>query len=461
MTQNLPSPSILNYQSASSDARPSPSLLVIIICWIIIVAIVGLEVAANIERATAATNTPADNITMSAIGRYIVGAHELSSAGNSNNQPDATALLVADMEAIAKSPDDRLRLAIISKEVEPPSTADKRLDALSKLTTLSPSAKGDLGILKIIYRSGPDAISNQQRQALLDHESWFAQVALSFGVPDSTPVRSTMLEQAKRACIVYTGAGIVGAGVLVLGAGLIIVAIILASLGRLPLRFLRPRFDSVFLEAFAVYLGGFVMLSLLLHAIVDSPGLGWSLVLTIMLPVALLWPVVRGKPWAQTRIEFGWHTGKGVFREICCGVIGYIAALPLLAIMLLITLQLIRLSGTTPTHPVVNFLNGGPGEIVLIYFIACIWAPVFEESMFRGALFNHLRARHGWWISAGIVGLLFAAIHPQGWTTIPVLGGIGVVLCALREWRGSLIASMAAHAMSNGLVITLALLTSR
>jgi hypothetical protein len=98
---------------------------------------------------------------------------------------------------------------------------------------------------------------------------------------------------------------------------------------------------------------------------------------------------------------------------------------------------------------------------VFIYFLACVWAPVFEESMFRGALFNHLRARHGWWVSASIVGLLFAAIHPQGWTTIPILGGIGMVLCALREWRSSLIASMAAHALSNGTVITLALLTSR
>jgi membrane protease YdiL (CAAX protease family) len=236
---------------------------------------------------------------------------------------------------------------------------------------------------------------------------------------------------------------------------------VLAATGRLPLWFHRGVADSVFLESFTLYLTGFVLIGVLLHHFVHSMGLGWSLVLTVMLPIAVTWPVVRGKPWSQTRLELGWHGGRGVFWEIGCGLVGYIAALPLLAMMLLITLGLIRISGANPSHPITEYLDRGPSEIVFIYFLACVWAPVFEESMFRGALFNHLRARHGWWVSATIVGLLFAAIHPQGWTTIPILGGIGMVLCALREWRGSLIASMAAHALSNGTVITLAVLTSR
>jgi membrane protease YdiL (CAAX protease family) len=462
MTDNFPPAPVLNHAEPIPGEGPAPSGLVIVFCWAIILAIVGLEVASNIDRSKSAANAPADNFTMAAIGKYIVGArHALDSSADKSGQGDATALLVADMEAVAKSPADQLRLAIISKEVESAAMADKRLESLNKSKDLTPAVKGDLDILNTIYRSGPAAISDSQRKLLIDDEGWFAQVALSFGLPDSTPIRSEMLAQAKRACIFYTGAGFAGGFALFIGAGLIILAIVLAATGRLPLWFRRPKFDSVFLEAFALYLAGFVVLSLVLHAIIHSPGLGWSLVLTIMLPIALLWPVVRGKPWAQTRIEFGWHCGKGIFREIGCGLIGYLAALPLLAVMLLITLQLIRLSGTNPSHPVVSYLNGGPSEIVLIYFIACVWAPVFEESMFRGALFNHLRARHGWWISAGVVGLLFASVHPQGWTTIPVLGGIGMVLCALREWRGSLIASMSAHALSNGMVITLALLTSR
>jgi membrane protease YdiL (CAAX protease family) len=448
------------------DASPphtprQTSTAIIIVCWVVILAIVGLEFWLNIDRSKAAADTLSENQTLSAIAHCIVGAHALTVSGAKNVQPDAVAPLVTQMETVAKTPVDRLRVAIICKEVSTPALASDRLSALDRIAALPPVIRDDLNVLHIIYRDGPAALSDSQRQSFLEHQGWFGQVALSYGLPDTAPQRSRMLDQAKRAFLVSTSAVVVGGGGMVLGACLMILAIILAATGRLPLWFRPGMADTVFLEAFAVYLAGFVLISLLIHAVVQSPGLGWTLVLTVVLPVAACWPVVRGKSWTQTRLELGWHLGRGIFWEMGCGIVGYLAALPLLAIMLIITFQLIRLSGTTPTHPVVNYLGGGRGEIALIYFIACIWAPVFEESMFRGALFNHLRSRHGWWLSAGLVGLLFAAVHPQGWTTIPVLGGIGMVLCGLREWRGSLVASMTAHALNNGTVITLALLTSR
>jgi len=52
-------------------------------------------------------------------------------------------------------------------------------------------------------------------------------------------------------------------------------------------------------------------------------------------------------------------------------------------------------------------------------------------------------------------------LHPQGWVAVPALSAIAMVLAALREWRGSLIAPMAAHACNNFLVLTLALLFLR
>jgi membrane protease YdiL (CAAX protease family) len=81
--------------------------------------------------------------------------------------------------------------------------------------------------------------------------------------------------------------------------------------------------------------------------------------------------------------------------------------------------------------------------------------------MFRGILFHHLRTRWSWPASAGLVALIFAAIHPQGWAAIPILGAIAIVLAALREWRGSIIAPVAAHAFNNFIVITIALLFLR
>jgi membrane protease YdiL (CAAX protease family) len=96
-----------------------------------------------------------------------------------------------------------------------------------------------------------------------------------------------------------------------------------------------------------------------------------------------------------------------------------------------------------------------------LYLLVSVFAPVMEETMFRGALFHHLRRRWGWAVSAPIVAFIFAVIHPQGWVAVPVLGSIALVLAALREWRGSLIAPMVAHACNNFIVLTLALAVLR
>jgi len=76
-------------------------------------------------------------------------------------------------------------------------------------------------------------------------------------------------------------------------------------------------------------------------------------------------------------------------------------------------------------------------------------------------LFHHLRGRWAWAPSAAVVAVIFAAIHPQGWVAVPVLASIALALAALREWRGSIIASMTAHAFNNFMAITVALVLLR
>jgi membrane protease YdiL (CAAX protease family) len=84
-----------------------------------------------------------------------------------------------------------------------------------------------------------------------------------------------------------------------------------------------------------------------------------------------------------------------------------------------------------------------------------------EETMFRGALFHHLRRRWGWLGSASVVAVIFAIIHPYGWVAVPALGSTALVLAALREWRGSIIAPMVAHACHNFIATTALLLLLR
>lgn len=53
--------------------------------------------------------------------------------------------------------------------------------------------------------------------------------------------------------------------------------------------------------------------------------------------------MIRGMRWHTYRRAIGWHGGKGVFREIGAGVIGYLAGLPLFAMGLGITFALVGL----------------------------------------------------------------------------------------------------------------------
>jgi membrane protease YdiL (CAAX protease family) len=93
--------------------------------------------------------------------------------------------------------------------------------------------------------------------------------------------------------------------------------------------------------------------------------------------------------------------------------------------------------------------------VLQLYALAALYAPIVEEIMFRGALYHHVRARLPWWLAAVAVGVLFAAIHPQGWVGIPMLATVAFIFAALREWRGSIVAPIVAHACVNGVTVTM------
>lgn len=217
---------------------------------------------------------------------------------------------------------------------------------------------------------------------------------------------------------------------------------------------LVPTRTGPFLEAFAIYLGGQILLAMLIHFLFRGMSFANEWWLLLLLPVAFFWPVVRGVSWRELRRGLGWHRGRGVFREMGAGLLGYLGGLPVLALGMLVTGLLTRMAHTRAEHPIENEIGPGLWNHLQIYLLACVWAPIVEETMFRGALLHHLRQRWRWLSAAPIVALLFAAIHPQGWAGIPALGAIAIMLAALREWRGSTIASMTAHFLQNFMVTT-------
>jgi hypothetical protein len=79
---------------------------------------------------------------------------------------------------------------------------------------------------------------------------------------------------------------------------------------------------------------------------------------------------------------------------------------------------------------------------------ACVFAPIFEEIIFRGFLYRNLRDMVGKTPAMCLTGLLFGLVHFDLPLVLP-LAGLGFVLCLLFERSGTLLAPILVHAAWN------------
>lgn len=87
-------------------------------------------------------------------------------------------------------------------------------------------------------------------------------------------------------------------------------------------------------------------------------------------------------------------------------------------------------------------------QIALGAFVVIVAAPVGEEIFFRGFLFGALRRRFGFATSALVSAAAFGAFHVLP-LLMPLMFIVGLGLAAVYERRGTLIASISAHAAFN------------
>jgi uncharacterized protein len=87
--------------------------------------------------------------------------------------------------------------------------------------------------------------------------------------------------------------------------------------------------------------------------------------------------------------------------------------------------------------------------------VTCVVAPICEEFLFRGFIFGALRNWRGPWIAAILTGLMFGAIHVGSAPAVDLvpLGALGMILCAIRQWTGSLYPSIALHVFNNSIAL--------
>lgn len=433
-----------------------------VIAWVVILASIATLVALNARearlRAREAEAGASMQIEISC--RYVVGAAELlRRVGRANS----SAQMLAGIEKAATTPHDQLALVPVVGELRGESAALNRLKSLN--VSKNSAEASDAQALRAIYEHGPDALSDSQRRALIAHAGWCGRLALVFGKPASDPGRSAVLADAGRTVLAMAGGLILGGAALLAGVVLLIVTIVLASDRGLACAYRpAPAGSGPFLEAFAIYLAGFIGVYFLAQALFSTWKGNLATRIALMVAptaLAIIWPLLRGTSIQGWRMALGWHAGRGTLREIGSGIVGYLTGLPLLAGAMLVTLRLIHASGAHPSHPIQRLLGGSDASVLTAFILASIWAPITEETLFRGAFFHALRARHRWLFSALASGFVFAVIHPQGWTVLPVLMTMGVVLAGIREWRGTILASATAHCLHNSALLAFAVLTMR
>jgi membrane protease YdiL (CAAX protease family) len=378
----------------------------------------------------------------------------------------------AAFEAEATTPRLARAVAALYTEIDPQSPSPRALALLDRHRAAldEPDEQALHDAVATAVRDGSNALTAEQRDRIRSSMGWFGELLLAADLPDDDPARRALLASARRTLLGFAvvlvagGAGVLG------GAVLLIVAVVLRRDGRLRLALDPPRtHGSVYVRAFAVYVGLFFLLQMVpaLAGGVLGGSLSGALAfvgLVVASVLGVLWPVLQGVPVADARRDLGVHAGRGFLREVACGVVGYVAILPVFAAGFATTLLLLSIrsmfdggdGGGPVSHPIVPLVaEGGLGVRLMVLFLAAGFAPFFEEWMFRGALYGHLRARLGIGASGVLMALLFAAIHPQGLLTVPALGSLAFGFGLLREWRGSLIAPMVAHAVHNGTLVAL------
>lgn len=363
---------------------------------------------------------------------------------------------------------DQIGVVIAAGELQDAAEARRRLAALDARTDLTDDLRADAAVLAKLYADPPGAIEDAERQRLIERHGRLGRIALTFGRGPSAE-RDELLGGGVQILVVVGFVVLFGIGALIASLILFPMAIAGVVSGRIRGAFVPPApGGTVFVETFALFLAGFLGLKFLAGAFASlaAPDATWPIYATLgaqwLLVPILLWPMARGMTPSAWRSAVGLVPGRGVAREIVAGLVGYLALVPLyigavvVTALLVLARSLFTKDSTPPANPGLDLVSmGEPGLQVLLAFMAVCWAPLVEELLFRGGLHRHLRTRLPLLVVAPASAVLFALMHGYDVIIMLPVVALGVAFSLLREWRSSLIASMTAHALHNGVTVLL------
>jgi membrane protease YdiL (CAAX protease family) len=392
-----------------------------------------------------------------------------------------------ELQMVAQGPVDQLRVAIVLDELELPEAAN---DALmnARLVLHKTPYEDDVETYRRVRSEGEAPLSDSEKQALIDRHGWFGELVATRPLPETDARRAAVLDAGVGVLAVLLVVGLgMGTGFLI-GIGLLIVGLVFYLQGRMKIGRPLPTFQrGVALEMVAIFLLLFIGMKFVGEALASSGGLGrWSLPALLglqwCLALVIFWPRLRGASSGEMREALGLHRGRGVLNEIGCGIMGYLAGLPIMIASLVVAVGLTFIvefvrrmreaarqgidpsqvpsapfQGPDPTsNPIMQAMGSGDTlTLILLASLVVIWAPLVEETIFRGAMFAELRRWARWPFAAALTAVCFAVVHPYPLLLMVPVAVLGFNFCVLRAWRGSLIAPMTAHFLQNAVALSI------
>lgn len=436
-----------------------------VIVWLVLGGVIFYAISqGNISRSIVRQNilTPQFNL----VSKYSIGINHLLSSFENSGEESATSLneinnnLFEDARTSISSDFDKIGLAIFISEIYSKKSALEYLNSL-KIESRPGSWLGqEVQFIEPAFNTSQIWQPNPDDQHYIKQKyHWLGELLLSQGQPGLKEVRNRIYERSSNTVVLMI--------FMVFFAGLVIlVRIIIDSIKYLKVPPTIANFNVnqqgpqkikgrvVLLETVVLFLL-FVLISS--YVMRFNSYLGLFLYFSSLSTIA--WPLFRGINIRELKNILGLSYGEGLFQEIAFGIRVYIRCIPLLIMGLILTSFLVRIFGEIPAHPIIyQFEQGGFLRLSKWIFIACFFAPVVEELIFRGVFFHYLRQQYSFWISAAVSSLIFAMIHPQGYTAIPVIMAISISFSIQRELRKSIVAPITAHIINNSIVAILLLI---
>ncbi len=192
----------------------------------------------------------------------------------------------------------------------------------------------------------------------------------------------------------------------------------------------------------------------------DSEGPATLVVIITSQAVALAGALA----WLAARDRLSWRLAGPRRPSVSAGAIGLgVGVTGFIGVNLLIA-GIISITGPTegPDQQLLEDATLGGASTVLTLVVAVVMAPVIEETIFRGVLFQALRSRIGLWPGALISGLAFAAVHLEV-TQLAYSAGLaalGMFFAWVFHRFGSLLVPILAHAAFNAVSLGLTIVSS-